>query len=119
MVEAFCTQEGDDIMLRNVTITNNTASFGGGISNYFTPINFANTIIAGNTATDPRFTEIFTGYAAVTSLGGNLVGDSRQYASHHRLSADGYSRYKSVARPAAKLWRNNSDTRPESSKPGN
>ena len=77
MVEAFRTQEGDDIMLRNVTITNNTASFGGGISNYFTPINFANTIIAGNTATDPRFTEIFTGYAAVTSLGGNLMATRR------------------------------------------
>ena len=63
--------------LRNVTITNNTAgTTAGGIWGFMGALDFANTIVAGNTARDSRFIEIFTGYAPVISMGGNLVGDS-------------------------------------------
>ena len=75
----FCSQGNNTaIMLRNVTITNNTAGFaGGGISSDFgTMLNFGNTIVAGNTAPSGSFPEIQFGSGTITSAGGNLVGDS-------------------------------------------
>jgi len=67
--------------LRNVTITNNTAVAGGGILNLYddhsTTLNFGNTIVAGNIATNGFAPEIlYPLYSTITSAGGNLVGDS-------------------------------------------
>jgi len=71
----FC--NSGNTTLRNVTITNNTASnSGGGISsNVDATLNFSNTILAGNTATSSYAPEIRI-KGIVTSAGGNTVGDS-------------------------------------------
>ncbi len=62
--------------LRNVTITNNTASIGGGIFQEANTLNFGNTIVAGNTATSGNGPEIRFADGTITSAAGNLVGDS-------------------------------------------
>ena len=63
--------------LRNVTIANNSASRGGGFFQNTSgrTMNFANTIVAGNTGTTSE-PEIYYLGGTVTSAGNNLVGDS-------------------------------------------
>jgi CSLREA domain-containing protein len=67
-------------ILRNVTITNNTAAVGGGGIKYSGggTLVFGNTIVAGNTSNDGSEPEISLPSSAVgiTSAGNNLVGDS-------------------------------------------
>ncbi|MBA2606059.1 MAG: carboxypeptidase regulatory-like domain-containing protein, partial [Acidobacteria bacterium] len=74
----FCNSAINSIAtLRNVTITNNTAFTGGGIHQIAGTLNFGNTIVAGNTAASGIGPEIFfNNSGAITSAGGNLVGDS-------------------------------------------
>lgn len=71
--------------LRNVTITNNFASAGGGIHNFGT-LNFGNTIVAGNTATSGSYPEIEFASGTITSAGGNLVGDSAGDSANTRTA---------------------------------
>ncbi len=63
--------------LVNVTITNNKANNGGGITKFGNgTINISNTIIAGNTATSGVAPDIRFESGSFSSVGGNLVGDS-------------------------------------------
>ncbi len=62
--------------LRNATITNNTATTGGGIYLGSGTLNFGNTIVAGNFAPVGSAPEIQNTTSGATSVGGNLVGDS-------------------------------------------
>ncbi len=73
--------------LRNVTITSNTAKRGGGIyqisevnedGQFQSVLDFGNTIVAGNTATTGIGPEIYNEHeiTGITSVGGNLIGDS-------------------------------------------
>jgi hypothetical protein len=71
------------LILRNVTITDNTAGMGGGIYNDVTGttedpeiLDFGNTIIAGNTARTGIGPEILLERNSVASKGGNLIGDT-------------------------------------------
>ena len=63
------------LTLRGDTITANTADRGGGVVRDTGTLDFGNTIIAGNTATN-GFPEIFFFNGTATSRGFNLVGDS-------------------------------------------
>lgn len=63
------------IALRNVTVTNNTATAGGGIGQSGS-LNFGNTIVAGNSATGSFPSEISFNNGTITSAGNNLIGDS-------------------------------------------
>ncbi len=78
-----------NLMLRNVTITNNFATkaggisgsgFGGGLSHSGGFLSFNNTIIAGNGVsfanTAPGPPEIFFNSGTITSTGNNFIGDS-------------------------------------------
>jgi FG-GAP-like repeat/FG-GAP repeat len=67
---AFCNSGFADF--RNVTITGNSGGWVGGISNAGTLV-VGNSVIAGNTGIYP---EIGANGGTVTSLGGNLIGDS-------------------------------------------
>ena len=72
----FCNANDGTTILRNVTITNNTASVGGGIFIIGT-LNFGNTIVACNTANKnnvPR--DIYYSSVLITSAGNNLVGSA-------------------------------------------
>ena len=61
-------------VFRNVTITGNRASRGGGIFQTANTLSLANTIVSGNTA-DFSFPEIFLQSGTLNSAGFNLVGD--------------------------------------------
>ncbi len=72
---------GGTTTLYNVTITNNTAGTGGGIDQGGGPLIFGNTIVASNIAIGniPQigtYPEILFATGTITSIGGNLVGDS-------------------------------------------
>lgn len=70
----FCNNSGNTTM-RNVTITGNHSNvFGGSFSNSGS-LDFGNTIVAGNSASFGR-PEINYQSGTITSMGGNLVGDS-------------------------------------------
>ncbi len=72
---------GATATIRNSTIANNSATYGGGISllsslSFQTVLNIGNSIVATNTATqsgpDIRY---FGDNVFITSVGGNLIGD--------------------------------------------
>ncbi|MCA1637998.1 MAG: FG-GAP-like repeat-containing protein [Acidobacteria bacterium] len=73
---------GSDMTLRNVTITNNTASnMGGGIfqEDFDSRLTFGNSIVAGNicnSSPEIFFSGLFPKDSIIISAGGNLVGDS-------------------------------------------
>jgi hypothetical protein len=76
--------------LRNVTVTNNTAGFGGGIFKEFEgTLNLGNTLVAGNTGTLGA-PEIYFYSGTITSAGGNLVGDSPGDSTNTGLKAITY-----------------------------
>lgn len=64
--------------LRNVTMSANTASQGGGVAGVSgnASIDLGNTIVAGNTGTGGRNELSSTSGAVLTSSGNNLIGDS-------------------------------------------
>jgi predicted outer membrane repeat protein len=66
-----------NLTLRNVTVTNNSANTsGGGIYQNQGTLDFGNTIVAGNSAPIGSAPEIQFSGDTITSMGGNLVGDS-------------------------------------------
>ncbi len=70
-IETFA--NGVTLTLNNVTITNNAACCGGGLTQNSTTINFRNTMVAGNTSTTfgPDCEDVT---APLNSQGHNLVG---------------------------------------------
>jgi hypothetical protein len=62
------------LTVRNSTMTLNSATNGGAMEVFGGSLNFGNTIIAGNSATN-SFPEILN-FGGITSVGNNLVGDS-------------------------------------------
>lgn len=77
----FCHIGNTLATLRNVTITNNAVGYLGGGIYQLGPLNFGNTIVAGNTVSTfigsgSDGPEIHSGDFNIISAGGNLVGDS-------------------------------------------
>jgi CSLREA domain-containing protein len=68
---------------RNVTISGNQASQGGGIFQTANTLSLVNTIVSGNTA--GSFPEIFLQGGTVNSTGYNLIGDSAGDAASTNL----------------------------------
>lgn len=72
----FCVNNGRST-LRNVTITNNSASQGGGIIAFAgSNLTIGNSIVAGNISTSNSNPEIQNPNSEFTSLGNNIIGDS-------------------------------------------
>ena len=73
--------------MNNVTITNNTANGGGGVSQFGDQLALGNTIIAGNISIDGIGPEILlSNSGSVLSLEGNLIGDSPGDAANTGIS---------------------------------
>jgi hypothetical protein len=71
----FCTLQQGSTVLRNVTVTNNGAKWGGGIQTRSGgTLNLGNTIVAGNNSS--CFPEMLFSGGTITSVGGNLIGDA-------------------------------------------
>jgi CSLREA domain-containing protein len=65
-----------DTELINVTITGNTADYGGGVYAGIGKLSLANTIVSGNTASvSGADCNYYNNTATVTSIGNNLVGE--------------------------------------------
>jgi hypothetical protein len=71
----FCTLQQGSTVLRNVTVTNNGAKWGGGIQTRSGgALNLGNTIVADNNSS--CFPEMLFSGGTITSVGGNLIGDA-------------------------------------------
>jgi CSLREA domain-containing protein len=74
---------GRELSLNNVTITNNSATIGGGVSAIGGGFTFANSVIAGNLA--PRATDCWITTEAARSFGYNIVGNGTECPFLHAI----------------------------------